>query len=74
MPGNQQLLLLLMRAFAQPRLLKGDDSTPIGDWVRRLIPLRRLVVIDLDVLSNLLAYENSLTLIVYEISALKVMT
>ena len=53
--------------------MKGDDSTPIGDWVRRLIPLRLLVVIVLDVLSKLLAYKNSLTLIVYEISALKVM-
>ena len=44
--------------------VKGDDSTPIGDWVRRLNPLRLLVAIDLDVLSKLLAYENSLTLIV----------
>ena len=43
---------------------KGDDSCPIGDWTRRPIPSRLFVVIDLDVLSKLLAYENSLTLIV----------
>ena len=51
---------------------KGAVHAPVGDWTRRPIPMRLFLVIDLDELSKLLAYEKSLSTIVSEISSLKV--
>ena len=52
--------------------LKGAVHAPVGDWSRRPIPMGLFLVIDLDELSKLLAYEKSLSTIVSEISSLKV--
>ena len=51
---------------AQPFVYKGAVHAPVGDWSRRPIPMGLFLVIDLDELSKLFAYEKSLSTIVSE--------
>ena len=52
--------------FECRRGMKGAVHAPVGDWSRRPIPMGLFLVIDIDELSKLFAYEKSLSTIVSE--------